>query len=153
MLVFQHATADQGIGSENFLTFVSLSGKFESEKKTEQAMNILAVIPARGGSKSIPRKNIVIVNGCPLIEYTISAAMKVDGLTDVVVSTDDSEIAEISKALGAYVPFLRPAELASDMSQSAPVVAHAMNAMEKIRIIANRYWGIAERVSKGINTY
>ena len=57
---------------------------------------ILTVIPARGGSKGVPRKNIVIVNGCPLIEYTISVAMKVDGLTDVVVSTDDSEIAEIS---------------------------------------------------------
>ena len=94
---------------------------------------ILTVIPARGGSKGVPRKNIVIVNGRPLIEYTISAAMKVDGLTDVVVSTDDSEIAEISKALGAYVPFLRPAELASDMSQSAPVVAHALNAIEKIK--------------------
>ena len=94
---------------------------------------ILAVIPARAGSKGIPRKNIVRVNGCPLIEYTISAATKVDGLNDVVVSTDDQEIAEISKELGAYVPFLRPAELASDMSQSAPVVVHALNTMEKIK--------------------
>jgi CMP-N-acetylneuraminic acid synthetase len=94
---------------------------------------ILAVIPARAGSKGIPRKNIVRVNGCPLIEYTINAATKVDGLNDVVVSTDDKEIAEISKELGAYVPFLRPAELASDMSQSASVVVHALNEMEKIK--------------------
>jgi CMP-N,N'-diacetyllegionaminic acid synthase len=94
---------------------------------------ILAVIPARGGSKGLPRKNILKINGCPLIEYTINAALEANGLTDVVVSTDDSEIAEISKALGAQVPFMRPGELASDMSQSAPVVVHAMKEMEEIK--------------------
>ena len=94
-------------------------------------MNILAIIPARGGSKSVPRKNIVKVNGRPLISYTISAALMVDRLTDVVVSTDDPEIAEISRELGAQVPFVRPVDLASDQAQSAPVIEHALYFMEK----------------------
>ncbi len=93
-------------------------------------MKILAVIPARGGSKSVPRKNIVKVNGKPLISYTINAALMVDCLTDVVVSTDDSEIANISRDLGAQVPFIRPEDLASDEAQSAPVIEHALNFME-----------------------
>ncbi len=93
-------------------------------------MKILAVIPARGGSKSVPRKNIVKVNGKPLISYTINAALMVDHLTDVVVSTDDSEIANISRDLGAQVPFIRPEDLASDEAQSAPVIEHALNFME-----------------------
>ena len=96
-------------------------------------MNILAVIPARGDSKSIPRKNIVKVNGKPLISYTISAALEVDCLTDIVVSTEDPEIAEISKKLGAQVPFIRPLSLASDDSQSFPVIEHALHFMEKVR--------------------
>ncbi len=96
-------------------------------------MNILAIIPARGGSKSVPRKNIVKVNGRPLISYTISAALMVDRLTDVVVSTDDPEIAEISRELGAQVPFVRPVDLASDQAQSAPVIEHALYFMEKIK--------------------
>ncbi len=93
-------------------------------------MKILAVIPARGGSKSVLRKNIVKVNGKPLISYTINAALMVDHLTDVVVSTDDSEIANISRDLGAQVPFIRPEDLASDEAQSAPVIEHALNFME-----------------------
>ena len=93
-------------------------------------MKILAVIPARGGSKSVLRKNIVKVNGKPLISYTINAALMVDCLTDVVVSTDDSEIANISRDLGAQVPFIRPEDLASDEAQSAPVIEHALNFME-----------------------
>ena len=96
-------------------------------------MNILAVIPARGDSKSIPRKNIVKVNGKPLISYTISAALEVDCLTDIVVSTEDHEIAEISKELGAQVPFIRPLSLASDDAQSFPVIEHALQFMEKVR--------------------
>jgi CMP-N,N'-diacetyllegionaminic acid synthase len=93
-------------------------------------VKILAVIPARGGSKSVLRKNIVKVNGKPLISYTINAALMVDHLTDVVVSTDDSEIANISRDLGAQVPFIRPEDLASDEAQSAPVIEHALNFME-----------------------
>ena len=96
-------------------------------------MNILAVIPARGDSKSIPRKNIVNVNGKPLISYTINAALEVDCLTDIVVSTEDPEIAEISKELGAQVPFIRPLSLASDDAQSFPVIEHALQFMEKVR--------------------
>ena len=96
-------------------------------------MKILAIIPARGGSKSVPRKNIVKVNGRPLISYTISAALMVDRLTDVVVSTDDPEIAEISRELGAQVPFVRPVDLASDQAQIAPVIEHALCFMEKIK--------------------
>jgi CMP-N-acetylneuraminic acid synthetase len=94
-------------------------------------MKILAIIPARGGSKSVPKKNIAKINNIPLIGYTISAALKVSDLTDIIVSTDDSEIAEIAKKLGAQVPFIRPNELASDEAQSAPVIEHALYFMEK----------------------
>jgi len=68
---------------------------------------ILAVIPARGGSKRIPKKNIIDVLGKPMIAWTIEAALKSDFITDVIVSTDDQEIADVSKAHGAQVPFLR----------------------------------------------
>jgi len=96
-------------------------------------MNILAVIPARGGSKNIPRKNITEVNGKPLISYTIGAALEADFLTDIVVSTEDQEIAQISKELGAQVPFIRPLSIASDDAQSFPVIEHALHFMEKAR--------------------
>jgi len=69
--------------------------------------NILAVIPARGGSKRIPQKNIIDVLGKPMIAWTIEAALKSNFITDVIVSTDDQEIADISQAYGAKVPFLR----------------------------------------------
>ncbi len=93
-------------------------------------MKILAVIPARGGSKGIPRKNITNLDGLALIGYTINAAIESECLTDVVVSTDDVEIADISKEMGAQVPFIRPENLASDMAQSAPVIEHALHFME-----------------------
>jgi len=96
-------------------------------------MTILAVIPARGGSKSVPRKNIAPIAGRPLIAYTIDAALKVPALTDLVVSTDDEEIAQVARGLGAQVPFLRPAALATDQAQSAPVLKHALLAMEQAR--------------------
>jgi CMP-N,N'-diacetyllegionaminic acid synthase len=76
----------------------------------------IAIIPARGGSKGIPRKNIVDLCGKPLIAYAIEAALKSDMITRVVVSTDDEGIAEISTAYGAEVPFLRPKEMALDRS-------------------------------------
>ena len=98
-------------------------------------MNILTIIPARGGSKSIPRKNIRSLNGKPLISYTINAALATSSLTDIIVSTDDSEIAEISKKLGVKVPFIRPKELASDKAESAPVIEHALSFMEKVKSI------------------
>jgi CMP-N-acetylneuraminic acid synthetase len=98
-------------------------------------MKILAVIPARGGSKSVPRKNIVKLDGAPLISYTISAAIESECFADIIVSTDDLEIAEISKELGAQVPFVRPEDLASDEAQSAPVIEHALHFMENEKSI------------------
>jgi CMP-N,N'-diacetyllegionaminic acid synthase len=96
-------------------------------------MRILAVIPARGGSKSVPRKNIALIAGRPLIAYTIDEALKVPAITDLVVSTDDEEIAAMARSNGALVPFLRPAELAKDNTQSAPVLQHCLLHMEKER--------------------
>jgi N-acylneuraminate cytidylyltransferase len=86
----------------------------------------LAVIPARGGSKRIPRKNIRPFHGRPMLAWPIAAA-KASGLFDrLVVSTDDPEIAEVARACGAETPFLRPADLADDHGGVAPVVRHAI---------------------------
>lgn len=93
-------------------------------------MRVLGLIPARGGSKSIPRKNLVDLGGRPLIAWTIQAALG-SNLTRVVVSTDDGEIADISKALGAEVPFRRPVELSSDSSLSIDVVLHALSELDE----------------------
>lgn len=88
----------------------------------------LAVIPARGGSKRIPRKNIRLFAGKPMIGYAIEAA-KASGLfSHIVVSTDDQEIAAISSTMGAETPFVRPPELADDHTPTVPVVAHAIEA-------------------------
>ncbi len=92
---------------------------------------ILAIIPARGGSKGVPKKNIRKINNIPLIGYTINAALKSKQITDIVVSTDSTEIAEISKDFGAHVPFIRPKELALDETESIMVVKHALDFMEK----------------------
>lgn len=86
----------------------------------------LAVIPARGGSKRIPRKNVKLFAGRPMIAWSIGAA-RASGLFDrIVVSTDDEQVAEIARAEGAEVPFLRPAELADDHTPTVPVIAHAI---------------------------
>jgi len=87
---------------------------------------ILCVIPARGGSKGIPRKNVLPVAGRPLIEWTIRQALACSPALDVIVSTDDDEIAEVAVAAGAQVPFRRPAELAQDTTATEPVVRHAL---------------------------
>jgi len=85
----------------------------------------IAVIPARGGSKRIPRKNIKIFCGKPMIAWSIEAA-KSSGLFErIIVSTDDAEIAEVARQWGAEVPFMRPAELSDDHAGTTPVVAHA----------------------------
>lgn len=88
----------------------------------------LCLIPARGGSKGIPRKNLREVGGKPLIVWTIEQALAIraDGDVDVVVSTDDQEIADVATAAGAEVPFLRPADLAEDTTATEPVVIHAI---------------------------
>ena len=88
-------------------------------------MNI-AVIPARGGSKRIPRKNIKIFGGKPMIAYAINAAQQSGLFLHVLVSTDDDEIADIAKQFGAEIPFVRPADLANDFTATVPVVAHAI---------------------------
>lgn len=91
---------------------------------------VLAVIPARGGSKSIPGKNIKMLAGHPLIAYSIAAGLQARRVGRVVVSTDDAEIARIAKALGAEVPFLRPPELSGDAVTDLPVLRHALQTLE-----------------------
>lgn len=86
----------------------------------------LAVIPARGGSKRIPRKNIKLFCGKPMIVWSIEVALNSDCFDRVIVSTDDVEIAQVAKAHGAEVPFIRPAELSDDYVGTIPVVAHAV---------------------------
>ena len=90
-------------------------------------MKFLAIIPARGGSKRLPGKNKLDLAGKPLIAWTIEAALRSKLLSDVLVSTDDQETAEISKKAGANVPFLRPAELSTDTATSFQVVQHALD--------------------------
>ena len=93
--------------------------------------SILGLIVARGGSKSIPRKNIRPVGGKPLIAYTIEAALASGCLDRVVLSTDDPEIAEVAKKFGAEVPFMRPAEMAGDASPVIDAALHAFQWLEK----------------------
>lgn len=88
---------------------------------------VLAIIPARAGSKRLPCKNILDLNGKPLIVWTIEAAKKSQLIDKLIVSTDDNQIANISKQCGAEVPFIRPNELSSDTSNSIDVILHAIN--------------------------
>jgi pseudaminic acid cytidylyltransferase len=90
----------------------------------------VAIIPARGGSKRIPRKNIKSFAGRPMIAYAIGAAIDSALFDRVVVTTDDEEIAALAEAHGAEVPFRRPAELADDHTPTVPVIAHAVRALE-----------------------
>ncbi len=90
-------------------------------------MSTLALIPARGGSKGIPRKNLVPLAGRPLIEYAITAGLNSKRSDRVIVSTDDEEIARVSRAAGAEVPFTRPAELANESAPMVGVVRHALS--------------------------
>jgi len=94
--------------------------------KNSKNFNILVLIPARGGSVGVPRKNIKDLNGKPLIAYTIKAALGTKYNLDVVVSTDDAEIASIAKRYGADVPFLRPKEISDSNSTLILVAKHAM---------------------------
>ena len=90
-------------------------------------MRILALIAARGGSKRLPGKNIRLLGGSPLIVWSIEVAREVPGVCDILVSTDDPGIAEIARNAGALVPWLRPAELATDSATSVDVSVHALN--------------------------
>src|SRR5690606_33048232 len=89
-------------------------------------MNV-AVIPARGGSKRIPRKNIVDFAGKPMIAHSIDVAKSTDLFSDIIVSTDDPEIADVKRQYGASVPFLRPASLSDDYTGTSAVVAHTLD--------------------------
>ena len=100
-----------------------MKGNLDMDRKRKA----LAVIPARGGSKGLPRKNVIELCGKPLIAYTISAAIESGIFDKIIVSTDDSEIAEVSKRYGAEVPFMRPAELSGDLTTSDEVTAHALH--------------------------
>ncbi|TCL69971.1 N-acylneuraminate cytidylyltransferase [Hydrogenispora ethanolica] len=94
-------------------------------------MNILAIIPARGGSKGVPGKNIRLLGGYPLIAFSIAAAKLANDITRVVVSTDSAEIAAIAQSYGAETPFLRPAELARDQSADLEFMRHALEWFQK----------------------
>lgn len=92
---------------------------------------ILALIPARGGSKGIKNKNIIDLCGKPLISYTIEAAKRSGYIDEIIVSTDNQEIAEVARSYDAEVPFIRPASLAEDTSKTIEVVMHAINFLEQ----------------------
>lgn len=88
---------------------------------------VIAIIPARGGSKGLPGKNIRPINGKPLIAWSIEQALATDAIDNVVVSTDDQEIATVARQYGAEVPFFRPEELASDEATTFAAVDHCLN--------------------------
>ena len=93
--------------------------------------NVIGIIPARGGSKRLPNKNTKILAGKPLIEHTIKAAKKSNYLDDIIVSTDDEKIANISKKLGVKAPFLRPAEISGSEAYDRDVILHILNYLNR----------------------
>ena len=93
-------------------------------------MKVLAIIPARSGSKGIHLKNIKKLNKKPLVQYTIDVAKKCKMIDRIIVSTDDKKISDICKKLGAEVPFLRPKEISEDLSPMEKVVSHTVNFLE-----------------------
>lgn len=94
-------------------------------------MKIIGTVCARGGSKGLPKKNIMPLAGKPLIAYTIEVALKWKKIDKLIISTDDNEIAKISTEYGAEIPFMRPAELATDTADKLPVIQHAVKFCEK----------------------
>lgn len=105
----------------------------------ENHNKVLAVIPARRGSKRLPKKNILPCGGKPLIAHSIYAANQATKLTDIIFSTDDEEIRTIAKEHGAYAPFLRPKKLATDNITNKDVLLHALDWMESERNIQYDY--------------
>ena len=94
--------------------------------------NVLAIVPARGGSKAIPKKNIKKLNGKRLIEYTAEQIKACSFISRSIVSTDDEDIATISSKIGLEVPFLRPSQLAKDNTPSLPVIQHAVETLNSL---------------------
>lgn len=95
-------------------------------------MKVLGIIPARGGSKGVHRKNIRPLCGKPLLAYTAEAALAAKSLTKTILSTEDEEIADIGRSLGIDVPFMRPVELAEDATATFPVILHAVTKLESL---------------------
>ena len=93
-------------------------------------MKVLGIIPARGGSKGVPRKNIRLLGGKPLLAYTAESSLQSEKLTRIILSTEDEEIAEIGRKYGLDVPFMRPPELAEDTTPTLPVIQHALKKLE-----------------------
>lgn len=122
-------------------------------------MNI-AIIPARGGSKRIPRKNIKQFHGKPMIAWSIDAAFKSQCFDRVIVSTDDAEIANVARAYGAETPFTRPAELSNDFAGTLPVIHHAVDWLTQNNSIPSNVCCIyatapfiqAEDIAQGLKT-
>ena len=96
-------------------------------------MKVLGVIPARGGSKGIPNKNIKLLNGKPLIYYSILEGLQSTVISDLIVSTDDKEIKKIAENFGANCPFIRPSDLSNDTALAIPTIQHALFFMEKMK--------------------
>jgi pseudaminic acid cytidylyltransferase len=130
-----------------------------NKKTDETKMNIVAIIPARGGSKRIPNKNIKLFAGQPIISYTIKAAQHADLFDKIIISTDSEKIAKVAESYGAEVPFIRPAELADDYTGTDAVILHALKRLvedgEKIDYICCIYATApfikAEYIIKGYN--
>lgn len=107
-----------------------MSNSSEMTRFSSAIGEVLAIIPARGGSKSVPRKNLLLVGGKPLIAWTIEHALASSLISRVIVSTDDEEIASVAKKYGAEVPFMRPEELALDNSLDIEFHQHALEWLE-----------------------
>src|SRR3989344_2196891 len=111
--------------------------------------DILGIIPARGGSKVIPRKNIKPFLGKPLIVWAIAALKESGVVSRIIVSTDDDEIASVARAYGAEVPFMRPAELAEDSTPTLPVLVHALSWLKENEGYTPEYVVLFEPTSAG----
>ena len=96
-------------------------------------MKVIAIIPARGGSKGIPRKNLVNFSGKPLMQWSIDAALKSTYITDVVVSSDDDEILNVAQVHKRVLAIKRPKELAQDNSKTAPVLTHVLESLKEVK--------------------
>ncbi len=94
-------------------------------------LHVVSIIPARGGSKGIPRKNVRVVGGKPLVAWSVEASLKCALIDRTIVSTDDEEIAGVAREYGAEVPFMRPAELAADRAGTEGVLQHAVDWLEQ----------------------
>jgi CMP-N-acetylneuraminic acid synthetase len=113
------------------MIYISAKTLLSEDSEMYKNRTILGIIPARGGSKGLPRKNILTLYGKPLIAWTIEQALLSKYLDKAIVSTDDKEIANIAKQYGAEVPYIRPSNLARDMTPTFDVILHAINFFKK----------------------